>query len=336
MKHYFLLFCIGFCLLVSSCGKAEMTPETEKRLIQLYNDSYKISDPAKLNATAEEILHILSGVEDNIIAKACRIHAHIIRGFAACVQKDKPLADKELKKALDLLPEIRDTKFHFKWAAELYSVFGMTHFDDPQKAEYWLNKLESLVENEMKGKRFLHDSRDYRIMVQIKKYECLLCRAEYLTMQKKDFRQVEKLLLNNIPVMEEKAKEFSLPPLLYGYDLLSEIYYCDRNEKMCREYAKKTLVLAAKYDSLPKFADEHLYEICMKEKDYPAALDCCLTVLNLSSVQSKSTRFRRKYLLRAAGICEKLNDPKNAEEYRKKAEKINAPSGAGTGRETGN
>ena len=330
MKHYFLLFCIGFCLLVSSCGKAEMTPETEKRLIQLYNDSYKISDPAKLNATAEEILHILSGVEDNIIAKACRIHAHIIRGFAACVQKDKPLADKELKKALDLLPEIRDTKFHFKWAAELYSVFGMTHFDDPQKAEYWLNQLESLIENEMKGKRFLNESPDYRIMVQIKKYECLLCRAEYLTMQKKDFRQTEKLLLNGIAEMEEKSKEFSIPQLLYACDLLSEIYSRDRNEKMCRVYAEKTLALAAKYDSLPKFSDEHLYEICMKRNDYPAALNCCLTVLKLSSVQTKSIRYRRKYLLRAAEVCEKLNDPEKAAEYRKKAEKIEAPSGAET------
>ena len=321
MKNVSLLFFIGFIFFISGCGKTEMNDDDEKRLVHLYNDSYKITDPDKLNAVSGQILQIVSGLKENTVTKACRIHAHTMRGFAACIQKDKAEAVRELEKALKILPEIRGTDFYFKLAAELYSVFALVNFDNPQ-AEPWFSKLEELIGNEMKGEHYLRASRDYQIMVKIRKYEFLLCRAEYLAMREKDVPQAEKLLLSGIRELENKADEHFIPHLLRCCDLLNEIYYRNRNEKNCRVYAEKCMDIAGKNNLIPMFADENLYHIYMKEEDYPAALVCCRAMLNLPRVQTGNQKLRRKYLLRAATVCEKLNDMKNAEGYRIQAKKI--------------
>ncbi len=132
--------------------------------------------------------------------------------------------------------------------------------------------------------------------------------------------QAEKLLLSGIAEMEKKTEFDPLYSLVYNCDLLCELYHRQKVEKKCRMYAEKCFRYAVKGNLLPQFADDYLYEICMKEKDYQAALDCCRLMLKLTSVHARYTKVRRKYLLRAAAVCEKLKDLKTAEDYRAQAE----------------
>ena len=330
MKHGMkicLLVCLaGLCIIVPACGKKEMTEKDKAELLQLYSQSYKLSDPGELDRTAERILLIISGMKENIYTETFRVHAYSIRGFSASIRNDRSSAVKNMEYALELLQKIQDAECYFKLAADIYFVLFRVNRDDPSVAEHWLDRLDRLVVDEMKHVRYQHGTQNYRNIVHLKKYENLVVRAEYLLLTRKDLSGAEKLLLSGIGEMERTAEKMPVRPLLSCCDLLSELYYRKQDDRSCRIYAEKCLELAVRYDELPSFADEHLYELCIREKDYPAALNCCRAFLSLSFVRdAKSARLRRKYLLRAADACRKMNDLQGAASYRSQAEMIKTP-----------
>ncbi|MBQ9338300.1 MAG: hypothetical protein IJS14_13495 [Lentisphaeria bacterium] len=324
---FFILLCT-VCVSMPACNRRKMTEKDEAELFRLYKRSYKLSDPEELDRTAEMILKILSGVDEDMTARIFRVHAYSIQGFSASIRNDRGNAVKNLECALKLLPEIQDAGCYFKLASDIYYVLFRVDRDTPNEAEHWLARLDQLVVDEMKHVRYLGGTPEYRNIVQLKKYENLFVRSEYLFSSKKDLPGAEKLLLSGVGEMERSAEKFKIKPLLYCCDLLCEIYYRKREDKLCRIYSEKCLSLAVRYDEPPMFADEHLYELSVRNKDYPAALNCCRMFLSLSFVRdAKSAGLRRKYLLRAAEVCRKMGDMASAASYQSQAEmiKLSAP-----------
>ena len=320
----FVVSALLLTLCLCACGKREITPEEKNKLSELYHATYQTRNPDEIDHLADQILKHANKLPDNIQIKSLIIHAYSAKGFAADIRKDKIRTIEYLSKAAEKLPEIKDSESYIPLASDIYFVFHHANLDDPVQAEYWLKKMEGLIENAMISSRYTKGNAEYRRFIQVKHAENIITRVEFLMKQKHKPDEAVKILLPQIKIWEFRFRRNPVVPLMRGYDLAAELCFQQKNEEDCCSYAEKCLPLAVQFNQLPEFSDLRLYDLRMKQKKYQPALECCREMLRIKMINnSEMIQLKRKLLIKAADACKKMGNIQAEKDYLFQAEELN-------------
>lgn len=311
-------------LLLCSSEKREMSREDSTKLSKLYHATYKTRNPDEIDSLANQILSITNNLSENIQVKALIVHAYSTKGLAADIRKAKNQAIDNLSKAAEKLPELKKSEFYIPLAYDIYFVFHHANLDDPVQAEYWLIKLESLIDKALNEPEYKNGTAEYRRYLRCKYTENIITKTEFLMEQKKRPDEAEQLLSSQLKKIETWFGEEPAPCLMYGYDLASMLSFQQKKESTGCFYAEKCISLAVKFDLLPKYCDLLFYKSMMRQKKYQQALDCCLAILKLKPINSRRMiEGKKKLLINAAAACRAMNQLRKEKEYLSQAEKLN-------------
>jgi len=322
-KTVLFLCCLASLLLTCSCGKREMTEAEKEQLLSLYPKLFHAGDPAQIDIMSNQILAAVSKDNPDLDLQFLLIHAYTAKAFAANLRKDKKQAVKYLETASSLLPSLKHSFYKLKSQCDIYFIYYQIQQDDPDQAEKWLVRLEQLIDQGMATYEFEYGSEYYRRFLYSRYGENSLLRANLLINRKKGFASAEKIMLESLKKQEKWAGSEAFISQMYGYDLLSEIYFRKKDDASCCLYAEKAVRLAVKLGQFPLYAPYHYYTLKMKNQKYESALSCCKQVLDIELVKkSKMSHIRKDYLIKASDACKKMKDFKNAEYYLSQADKI--------------
>lgn len=322
-KFVLFLCCLVSLLLICSCGKRKIDEQDKNRLFSLYSKLYHVGDPVKIDAMSDQILSDASKYEQDADLQFLMIHAYNAKAFVANLRKEKKLAVNYLETAESLLPILKDRIYNLKSKCDIYFIYYQILKDHPDQAEKWLVRLEELIAKEMSSYEYKHGSEKYKQFLHAKYGENTFLRADFLVKYKNDLASAEKILLTSLEKQEIWAGNDPFLSQIYGYDLLSEIYFRNKNDKACSFYAEKSICLAVKLNQLPLYAPLHYYAIKMKQHQYESALSCCKKILDMDLLNDADMSHSRKdFLTKAAAACRKMKDFKEAERYQSQADKI--------------
>lgn len=324
MVKYGLFLCCFLCLiLICSYGKRKISEAEKEKLLSLYPKLYFAGDPTRIDAMSNQILSAVSKDNPDMDLQFLLIHAYTAKAFAANLRKDKKQAVKYLETADTLLSSLKHSFYKLKSKCDIYFVYYQIQKDHPDQSEKWLVKLEKLIDQEMSAYEFKYGSDEYRRFLYSRYGENSLLRANYLINHKNDCAAAERILLESLKKQEKWAGNEAFSSQMYGYDLLSEIYFRKMDEASCCLYAEKAIRLAVRLDQFPLYAPDHYYILKMKQQKYESALSCCRQILDIRSVKkSRMSHIRKDFLIKASDACKKMKDFKNSEYYLSQADKL--------------